>query len=505
MPAKSKYKCSICGKPARSQWLKSNKAGKYIQTKPPWWLCFPCRKKVDAKAKEMHDPHNPPYLRVLAAYKEKKAKLAAQKNKCSICGAPKAMHSWLVSISKDKVLCSPCYKSVTRKAAARKDYSSTPYLQVLKEHHKVKPGPIGDRRRPRRDAEDKCPDCEEKVCSTCSECHDCDYIVECEGCGMHVSEDNGYYCDSCECGSCTGCSSWCSNCDTCTGCCSPCGDCENCESECTCHVESDVASDEWDLPLDFDLPGVAAAFYLRADMAAEDDLYRDRFLAYAKEIAPIFARYLDMAIGGELRYGAGECPDSDSLMPDVVKKYGMSHHSISRGKAWSEWKELREEMGVVALEQAEECLLHGNWHGGMGGKRWGSAAHLLLLYETKQIDYITFVDSAFGLEHNNGCIFNKRWTGGSKLRSVLDANLRRDQGPEIDDSVTLRRADKPSRLVQKVLPNGTFTTYKDYKMPSETLRVSDIYWGMDILLKHAPEEERRRYEAWRRYSHRRLR
>ena len=425
------------------------------------------------------------------------------KKKCSICGKGATTY-WWTSNSGNKNLCEPCRKRVFARGKKLGVLNDTPYLQVLKEHHKVKPAPVGDRRE-RRDMEGKCLECECDLCSECDECHGCEYIEVCSSCSKHANEDEFYYCENCGDSHCE-CMSHCPHCDCCENCCSTCDDCGECNSNCSCYGEGDIAVDLWDLPLDLDLPGVAATFYLRADMAAEDDMYRDRFVAFAEEIAPIFARYLDMAIGGELRYGVDECEGARGLMPDILAKYDNGRgQRLERGRAWAEWKELRAEIGAKALVQAEDCLLNGSWHGGMGGKKWGSAAHLLLLYETGQIDHITFVDSAFGLEHNNGCIFNKRWTGGSKLRQVLDANLKRDQGPEARDEVLLKRSGAQSRIVKAVLPDGSFTTHKDYKMPSETLRVSDIYWGLEILLIRAPEKERRRYEAWRRYSHRSIR
>ena len=240
-------------------------------------------------------------------------------------------------------------------------------------------------------------------------------------------------------------------------------------------------------------------------MAAEDDAYRDAFVEYSSEIAPIFARYLDMAIGGELRYGAEECVASRSLMPDIMRKYHGGHgNTIPRGKAWKAWKELREEMGTAALEQAEEALLNGHWKTGMGGTAWGNAAHLLLLYETNQIDPITFVDSAFGLEHNNGCIFNKRWSGGTNLRAVLDGNLKRDERPRKYDAVMLKRPGNEWRDVKEVLPSGR-VLLRSIRKEGELVRANEVLWGMDVLLHFAPTSERRRYEAWRRYSHRRIR
>ena len=158
-------------------------------------------------------------------------------------------------------------------------------------------------------------------------------------------------------------------------------------------------------------------------MAARDDIYKPEFEGYAKELAEVFAPYLDMAVGGEIRYGSSTIGDGEAkrLMPRIHDRY-KKWSDINRGKAWAEWKNLRDEYGTDILREAEYALREGGWGRSVGGKAWAQVASTLIQYEDKEISVITFVDTAFGLEHNNGCIFNKLWTT-SGLQSILNANL----------------------------------------------------------------------------------
>jgi hypothetical protein len=150
-------------------------------------------------------------------------------------------------------------------------------------------------------------------------------------------------------------------------------------------------------------------------------------------------------------------------------------------------------------------LLNGDWRSGVGGPAWGQAAHLLRLYETEQISAIVFVDSAFGLEHNNGCIFNKLWGGGRKLKEVLDDNLNRDEKkPRSGQRVKVLRgkwAGEVARYDITVKSTGLARVYDEDYDDYVDVPLTDLEWGgMKIVVEHAPEAIKRRYKAWAKFG-----
>src|SRR3990172_1222490 len=196
----------------------------------------------------------------------------------------------------------------------------------------------------------ECEDCGEDT-DRCKECASC----RCEECAhfcvdCHKVSPDFYTCDGCDNTWCEWCQpDWCAACSTCSDCCSTCRRCGECEHshhcECGNESESDVALEDWGLPPDFKLHRAAAIFYTLATMAERDEIYRPDFEYYAQELADVFAPYLDMAVGGEIRYGSSTIGDGEAkrLMPRIHKAYGRWSGGLNRGKAWAEWKKLREE------------------------------------------------------------------------------------------------------------------------------------------------------------------
>jgi len=289
----------------------------------------------------------------------------------------------------------------------------------------------------------RCPNCAECECEGCDHwCSDCNEFVRgfsvCGDCGVRSCSSCASWCGDCgtctdcchscrRCGECTSSASWCGDCGTCTDCCHSCRRCGECTSsgECDCghDSESDVAVGDWGLPIVFKLHQAAATFYTLATMAERDPSYKQEFENYAKELAEVFAPYLDMAVGGEIRYGSETIGDGEAkrLMPRIHKRY-RKYGNINRGKAWAEWKTLRDEYGTDILREAEYALEEGKWGRSVGGHAWAQVAATLRQFEEGEISVVTFVDAAFALEHNNGCVFNKLWTTKG-LQDILDANL----------------------------------------------------------------------------------
>lgn len=259
----------------------------------------------------------------------------------------------------------------------------------------------------------------------------------CPMCGDKADESYSTYhhgdtfCSSCwteqeceYCGDCKDCHPTCGYCDQCYS--SGCG-CEDEEDEVDGLSEGTVTASTWKLPSDMDLAEAAARFYVRQYLSDSSELQAAQFESYTNELADVFARYLDMIIGGEIRYATSRDDDKDTHqhMPRVVdrfKKETKVHGDLSRARAWDAWHALRKEYGLDILREAEAALMKGKWSGGIGGKAWGNIANVLIRYLTGELTALAFVDTVWGLEHNGGCVFNKVWYTGT-VKSVLDANL----------------------------------------------------------------------------------
>lgn len=109
---------------------------------------------------------------------------------------------------------------------------------------------------------------------------------------------------------------------------------------------------------------------------------------------PVLQAYIDMAVGGELRYHL------------AMKAIGLGKGSFSREKAWNNWKVIRDTVGPEALLDAAKLAREVNG-GGILGKAWAVPAEVLHARITGTMDPKTFVDRAFSLQHNGGCLFNK--------------------------------------------------------------------------------------------------
>lgn len=176
---------------------------------------------------------------------------------------------------------------------------------------------------------------------------------------------------------------------------------------------SGYVSKHWwpELRLDLDLQGIAADFYLFYAVKDGDIELEAKFEEYAQVVAKQLAVYLDAACGGELRH---------------VNFAGMGKSVInSRSIARRDWRGKRQDQGLNLLQSGRQRFFSGGWAGGYGGPRWGNVANLLVQHLRGEVSTTYFVDQAFGLEHNGGCVFNKLadyWTQG-ELKKVLDANL----------------------------------------------------------------------------------
>ena len=163
-----------------------------------------------------------------------------------------------------------------------------------------------------------------------------------------------------------------------------------------------------------------AKYYLLADLCYRaDSYYRPEFEKYSEWLAEKMASYIDMVIGGEIRYGSHHLTEQTDYLPRIKERVGRK---LNRGTAWAAWKQLRDEYGIDILIEAEEALLKAKWGAGIGGKMWGKVATHLRLFLTGEYPAWLFVDIAVDLEHNGGNIFNKVFDT-HKLKKLLDAKF----------------------------------------------------------------------------------
>lgn len=170
-----------------------------------------------------------------------------------------------------------------------------------------------------------------------------------------------------------------------------------------------------------DLVAECADFYVLNDYLIDhpnDSYVKSMFDNSVKFLSKQFSNYLDMAIGGEMRHA--------KKFGSYFKKYYITKEYISRHGAWNRWKFIRETEGLKALEKASDCFHNDYWPGAYGGPKWGKCTDVLLRYLKSEDNAVMFVDTAWSLEHNGGCVFNKAWNTlniGEILDMKFDGNI----------------------------------------------------------------------------------
>ena len=159
------------------------------------------------------------------------------------------------------------------------------------------------------------------------------------------------------------------------------------------------------------------------------DKYQKHLDKRADMLSFQFARYTDMAVGGELRHTRRFIDDSridEGEIPLPLREalqdstLASTTSNISRHSAWQGWYHFRRSWGTVAIKWAVDTYKLDGWNGGYGGAKWATISDTLYMYETGKITQNSFIDTCFGLQHNNGNYFNKWWAGA--IQHVLDAN-----------------------------------------------------------------------------------
>jgi hypothetical protein len=163
---------------------------------------------------------------------------------------------------------------------------------------------------------------------------------------------------------------------------------------------------------EMDLASSAADFYLLECLAniKEDEFAKKKLLEFESVLARQFSTYLDVAVGGELRYaklklGSEEIPRELRPFFKEVRTRGFD-----RGTAWLVWGVVRRKMGIHAVRLAQEVFESPGWEGAFGGEAWAAIAKVLLAYLEGKVNDRIFVDRCWSLEHNSNLVFDKMWS-----------------------------------------------------------------------------------------------
>lgn len=181
------------------------------------------------------------------------------------------------------------------------------------------------------------------------------------------------------------------------------------------HNKWGLLSREWNLKK------AAADYYLLQLATVADSIQFQPYLdRVTKNLTDQFARYTDMAIGGEIRH----MTDRNYLPKRLREALGNGTLQGGRSSSWEGWYWVRKQYGTVALRwlvQAYNATYR--WKSGYGGEPWGNISNTLLQWEIGNISDTVFIDTCWGLQHNGGKYFDKWWNTYG-LASVLDHNLR---------------------------------------------------------------------------------
>ncbi len=110
----------------------------------------------------------------------------------------------------------------------------------------------------------------------------------------------------------------------------------------------------------------ASDFYLLELLSSRGNPDAARMLAKLEaRLAKEFACYLDMAIGGELRYAIKHL--GKEALPAELACFFREIHPAERGMAWLVWNVIRRVLGLQALELAAELFRTPGWRGELRG------------------------------------------------------------------------------------------------------------------------------------------
>ncbi len=173
-----------------------------------------------------------------------------------------------------------------------------------------------------------------------------------------------------------------------------------------------------------DLAQAAADFYVLELLTARCDADAAKMLAdFEACLARELACYLDMAVGGELRYAMQHL--GKEALPAELACFFREIDPGERGMAWMAWTVVRRVLGLRALELAAHVFGTSGWAENFGGQAWATVARLLRNHLRGRVIARVFVDQCFSLEHNTGSVFNKLYETET-VAGILEAQYRDD-------------------------------------------------------------------------------
>jgi hypothetical protein len=217
--------------------------------------------------------------------------------------------------------------------------------------------------------------------------------------------------------------------------CTFCLECREKTFECACDIsEESISCLVWDLPQSLGLARLAADFYTlyRLSLDKRDE---GMFVEFLDTYTPIFARYTDMVIGGELRHMRDSGAKATPLERALEKDYWSGGLQSKRSRAWVQWHGMRKQYGAAILAEASEIFRKrgGNSY---GGNAWARITDILYRYETGVFSATLFLDSIWGLRHNTSTYFSKMPWSDKYLMTVLNSNLYGDSQNILRDTAS---------------------------------------------------------------------
>ena len=188
-----------------------------------------------------------------------------------------------------------------------------------------------------------------------------------------------------------------------------------------------IAKSIWNLHTKRIAP-ICANWYLGYFIQIQKGTY-DFFQEYTSLAAGIVSRYIDMAIGGELRHSfdTGILTTKFPLWLKMLCGMDLPH-------AWEKWHQIRS-VDQDALTEAQELFQREIWRKGFGSIPWAKATEILYKYFGKEISVEDFLDLSFSLQHNTSLIFQKHFDDLHSLQLVLNAKA--NNPPDIKTLVSM--------------------------------------------------------------------
>ena len=125
-------------------------------------------------------------------------------------------------------------------------------------------------------------------------------------------------------------------------------------------------------------------------------------------LAEQFAVYLELACLGESRHIPHGLSSKVKYCPTISDYIGTAADR-TRISVWYAWSDAYNLYGTDLYRWLIDVFKLDGWDDGIGGRNWAACASVLYAFRQGKISNLTFVDSAFGLQHNSSSVFSKAW------------------------------------------------------------------------------------------------